>query len=589
MSPTSLPPSNALRRWLFAAGLVLIAATGLSAWIALARLEALDPAIAANRLETILKVIVIGGTLASLAVLVLLFNVMRGEARWREAGKSELRRINEVLVADAESRLAELTSAGDALKMKDEDLVRTRAFLKLVIEHVPGMLFIKDAKENRFVLVNRGAEEMLGFDRRELIGKTDHEVFPPEQADRFVARDRRVLTTGRAETIEDEMVATRSHSVRHLRTHIVPVADEQGRAQFLLGFSEDITDRRHVEQQFRQAQKMEAIGQLTGGVAHDFNNLLMVILGNLELLEAALEKQPALLRLVRTAARGADRGAALVKSLLAFARKQPLEPVPVDLNKLLRETVEMLNRTLGDNIAVEVVARPGLWQCEVDLGQLQSALLNLAINARDAMPSGGTLTIETDCAELDEPAARQAEVRPGQFVILAVSDTGTGISPEILERVFDPFFTTKEPGKGSGLGLSMVYGVVKQSRGHVRIYSEVGVGTTVRIYTAARGEPRRQGERSGGRDRARPTARDDPGGRGRRRGARADHDHARRLGLSGGVDRLDRGGAHHGYRAAAGAVADRCDAAGRQRPRARRCGAAQGAESKSAVHVGPRR
>ena len=315
-----------------------------------------------------------------------------------------------MLVADAESRLAELTSAGDALKMKDEDLVRTRAFLKLVIEHVPGMLFIKDAKENRFVLVNRGAEEMLGYDRRDLIGKTDHEVFPSEQADRFVARDRRVLTTGRAETIEDEMVATRSNSVRHMRTRIVPVADEQGRAQFLLGFSEDITDRRQVEQQFRQAQKMEAIGQLTGGVAHDFNNLLMVILGDLELLEAALEKQPALLRLVRTAARGADRGAALVKSLLAFARKQPLEPVQVDLNKLLRETVEMLNRTLGDNIAVEVVARPDLWQCEVDPGQLQSALLNLAINARDAMPAGGTLTIETDCAELDEPAARHVQV-----------------------------------------------------------------------------------------------------------------------------------------------------------------------------------
>jgi CheY-like chemotaxis protein len=208
----------------------------------------------------------------------------------------------------------------------------------------------------------------------------------------------------------------------------------------------------------------------------------MVILGNLELLEAALENQPALYKLVRTAVRGADRGAALVKSLLAFARKQPLEPVPVDLNKLLRETVEMLIRTLGENIEVEVLAKPGLWICEVDPGQLQSALLNLAINARDAMPTGGKLTIETDCAELDETSARQADVRSGQYVMLAVSDTGTGMTPDVLERVFDPFFTTKEPGKGSGLGLSMVYGVVKQSRGHVKITSEVGRGTTVRIY-----------------------------------------------------------------------------------------------------------
>ncbi len=430
----------------------------------------------------IAQALLAGGTVLSIGLIGFVLLVMRADAERREVVKGELRRLNARLAEDVATRTAELSSTSDALKLKDEDLVRTRAFLKLVIEHVPGMLFIKDAREHRFVLVNRGAEDLLGYDRTELIGKTDHEVFPREQADQFLARDRRVLKSGQPETILDEVIATRDRGVLHLQTRAVPVIDEKGQAQFLLGFSEDITDKRQVEQQLRQAQKMEAIGQLTGGVAHDFNNLLMVILGNLELLEVALDKQPALLGLVKTAVRGADRGAALVKSLLAFARKQPLDPTRVDMSKLLRETVEMLTRTIGENIEIGLSVQPATWDCEVDPGQIQSALLNLAINARDAMPSGGKLTLETANTLLDEATAQGADIRPGEYVMLAVSDTGTGIPAAVMERVFDPFFTTKEPGKGSGLGLSMVYGVVKQSRGHVKIYSEVGQGTTVRIY-----------------------------------------------------------------------------------------------------------
>lgn len=234
----------------------------------------------------------------------------------------------------------------------------------------------------------------------------------------------------------------------------------------------------------RQAQKMEAVGQLTGGIAHDFNNLLQVIVGNLETVSRNLPEEMARLRRAATQAmNGAQRAAALTQRLLAFARRQPLDPKPLDVNVLVRGMSELLRRSLGETVEVETVLAGGLWRTEADPNELESALLNLAVNARDAMPSGGKLTIETSNSYLDEAyAARHAEVTSGQYVLVSMSDTGTGMDQETLSRVFEPFFTTKSEGKGTGLGLSQVYGFVKQSHGHVKLYSEVGEGTTVKIY-----------------------------------------------------------------------------------------------------------
>jgi len=251
---------------------------------------------------------------------------------------------------------------------------------------------------------------------------------------------------------------------------------------------DQIAQREQVEAALRQAQKMEAIGQLTGGVAHDFNNLLQVVLGNLEWLRRRASRGGGRLdadldRLVEAAIQGGTRAAGLTKRLLAFSRQQPLAPKQVDVNKLVTGMSDMLSRTLGETVRIEVVLAGGLWRVMADENQLENALLNLAVNARDAMPGGGKLTIETANAHLDEAYARtEHEVNAGQYVLLAVTDTGTGMPPEIVTRVFEPFFTTKGIGEGTGLGLSQVYGFIKQSGGHVKIYSEVGEGTTIKVY-----------------------------------------------------------------------------------------------------------
>jgi len=244
----------------------------------------------------------------------------------------------------------------------------------------------------------------------------------------------------------------------------------------------DMTQRVRTEDALRDTQKMQAIGQLTGGIAHDFNNLLTIIIGNIEAVVRQLENPALVLRLER-AMWGAQRGAKLTNHLLAFARKQPLDPRPIDLGAILSDMVGLLKRTLGEHIDVRVVGSAGLWTALADPVQLESAVLNLALNARDAMPDGGRLTIEVANRVLDEDYASQhGEVTAGDYAMLAVSDTGTGMTAEVARRVFEPFFTTKEIGKGTGLGLAMVYGFVKQSKGHVKIYSELGEGTSVKLY-----------------------------------------------------------------------------------------------------------
>ena len=245
----------------------------------------------------------------------------------------------------------------------------------------------------------------------------------------------------------------------------------------------DMTKRVQAEGVLREAQKMQAIGQLTGGIAHDFNNLLTVILGNLELARSKLGSDSALRTRIERAVWAAQRGATLTSQLLAFARKQPLAPGPIDLTSTVPDLLPLLRRTLGEHIEIRFVDTAGLWPAMADAAQLENAVLNLALNARDAMPGGGRLTIELANKVLDGDYARHhAEVTAGDYVMLAVSDTGHGMTPDVLARVFEPFFTTKPDGKGTGLGLAMVFGFVKQSGGHVKVYSEPGEGTTVRLY-----------------------------------------------------------------------------------------------------------
>jgi len=246
---------------------------------------------------------------------------------------------------------------------------------------------------------------------------------------------------------------------------------------------EDITEQKQAEAELRQANKMEAVGQLTGGLAHDFNNLLAVVLGNLELIGERISDDEVIRNLVQKALSAGERGATLTHRLLAFSRRQALSPRPVEANELLAGMVDMLDRTLGEAVEISLLPRAGLWNCIADPVQLETAILNLAINARDAMPQGGHLTIETDNALVGQSLAGGSEaVAPGDYVVLSVSDSGIGMRPEIQERVFEPFFTTKEVGKGSGLGLSMIYGFVRQSGGAVTLESAPGKGTTVRIF-----------------------------------------------------------------------------------------------------------
>ena len=250
---------------------------------------------------------------------------------------------------------------------------------------------------------------------------------------------------------------------------------------------EDVTDRRHTEERLRQSQRVAATGELSGGLAHDFNNLLSIILGNADLVIEKLSKYPDAEkdceRLMESIVAAAERGAAVTHRLLAFSRKQPLEPEILDLNSVLSQMNQLMRHSLAENIEIEMVQHAGLWRCEIDRSQVENVLVNLAVNARDAMPDSGSLTIETANVVLDEEyVIGRDDLISGQYVMLAVTDSGVGMSEEVINHAIEPFYTTKEVGQGSGLGLSMVYGFVKQSGGHLSIYSEIGEGSTVKLY-----------------------------------------------------------------------------------------------------------
>jgi PAS domain S-box-containing protein len=334
---------------------------------------------------------------------------------------------------------------------------------------------------------NPGAQRIKGYARDEIIGQHFSRFYTEEDRRNRVPWKalETAATTGKFET---EGWRVRKDGNRFWASVVInAIRDACGEVVGFAKVTRDLTERREAEARLAQSQKMESIGQLTGGVAHDFNNLLTIIIGNLEALQRDVRDdgldRSSLQRAADNAMRGARRAEALTQRLLAFSRQQPLEPTSVDVGRLVSGMSDLLRRTLGEQVAFETVLAGGLWRAFADPNQLEVAIVNLAVNARDAMPNGGKLTIETANVHLDEIyAAAQAEVVPGQYVLLAITDTGIGMPPDVKAKAFDPFFTTKDVGQGTGLGLSQVYGFVKQSRGHATIYSEVGEGTTVKIY-----------------------------------------------------------------------------------------------------------
>jgi signal transduction histidine kinase/ActR/RegA family two-component response regulator len=317
-----------------------------------------------------------------------------------------------------------------------------------------------------------------------LLGKTDFDFFAPEQAAQSLADEQSIMRSGQPLVNQEESGVDKQTGARvwGLITK-VPVCDTHGQVIGLVGMSRDITERKRLESQFLQAQKMDSIGRLAGGVAHDFNNLLTVITGYVELARDMLTPDNPLHSDLEAIGDAADRAAALTRQLLAFARKQILDPQILNLNDLVLNLDKLLRRLIGEDIELATLPMPDLWPVKADANQIEQILINLAINARDAMPGGGKLTIETANSSLDEAYARHhMSVSPGFYVMLAVSDTGVGMPPEMQAQVFEPFFTTKQAGKGTGLGLATCYGIVKQHGGHIWVYSEVGQGTTFKVY-----------------------------------------------------------------------------------------------------------
>jgi PAS domain S-box-containing protein len=408
-----------------------------------------------------------------------LYQTNQREITARRQAEQQLQQLNKGLEQRVEERARELATS--LAQLKD-----TERRFRLLVEAVTDYAIFMLDPAGHIVNWNPGAQRIKGYTRDDVIGQHFSLFYTPEDR-RLDLPGRVLLTAAQTGKYESEGWRVRKDGSRFWASVVVnAIKGEEGE---LIGFAKitrDLTERRMAEERVRQAQKMEAIGQLTGGVAHDFNNLLTIIIGNLETLKRNLDSAVDADRLARSAdnaMRGARRAESLTQRLLAFSRQQPLDPKSIDLGRLVTGMSDLLRRTIGEQITIETVLGGGLWPAHADPNQLELAILNLAVNARDAMPDGGKLTIETANVHLDEKyAAGQAEVLPGQYVMLAITDNGCGMTAEVRMKAFDPFFTTKDIGQGTGLGLSQVYGFVKQSRGHVKIYSEVGEGTTIKLY-----------------------------------------------------------------------------------------------------------
>lgn len=384
---------------------------------------------------------------------------------------------NEPFPAIASKELKVLNAGVDrldrSLKARDES---ERKF-QSIIDNIPAELTLKDL-DGTFTLINPYARNLYVGSQEGLSVK---EFWPSEIAVEFRKQDKIVLDTLKPACFEDHF--TLASGTHIIKTTKFPVLNGEGKIESIGAFGIDITEMRKTEQALTQSQKMEVVGQLTGGVAHDFNNLLGVMIGNTEMLEDRVGDDADAKRHIKAIEQAIDRASSLTNRLLAFSRQQPLRPEPTDLSRLISDIEDMLHLTIGETIELQIETATDLWVADIDPQQLDIALLNLVINARDAMPDDGVITITTENVTRDAANSNlREEVKNGDYVMVAVRDTGTGMPPEVSDKVFEPFFTTKEVGKGSGLGLSMVYGFVKQSNGHIVVESNMGEGTTVSLY-----------------------------------------------------------------------------------------------------------
>ncbi|MFC3077475.1 GAF domain-containing protein [Phenylobacterium terrae] len=397
------------------------------------------------------------------------------------AGQAAVAIDNARLYQAAQSEIARRRSTEEALRELNETLelkVEERTRERDRIFQLSSDLFAIAGFDGKLKVVNPAWERLLGYSRQELLSRPFIELIHPDDHGSAAEMVAALLRGEPTISFEDRLVRADGTTVTVSWTAV-----PEGEVFYAVG--RDVTLEREREEQLRQSQKMEAVGQLTGGIAHDFNNLLTGILGSLELMQSRIRqgRTADVERFATAATTAANRAAALTHRLLAFSRRQPIDPKPVNANRLVTSMEDLLRRTIGEAISLEIVTAAGLWMTRCDANQLEGAILNLAINARDAMPDGGRLTIETCNAHLDSAyAARQREVRPGQYVCICVTDTGTGMTADVVSRAFDPFFTTKPIGQGTGLGLSMVYGFARQSDGYAKIYSEPGQGTTIKLY-----------------------------------------------------------------------------------------------------------
>ena len=375
--------------------------------------------------------------------------------------------------------------ARDVTRQAEADLAlrQQKEFLGKVIDTSPSHIFVKDW-EGRFVLANEAVARLYDTTVDQLIGRTEAD-FSPDRRDvaRVLAEEREVMSTLQARHVPEQRVRSASGAVRWLESVKVPLTSPDGRSRQVLGVATDITERKQLEEQVRIAQKLEAVGTLAGGVAHDFNNVLAAIRASVDLTTLQLDPGSPIREELREIAGMVDRGATLTRQLLTFSRRQVIEARPLALDELARNTLTMLARIIGADIHLELETSTEPCVVDADPGQLEQVLMNLCVNARDAMPDGGQIALRVDRTAMDEDfCALHPWARPGEFVCLTVADSGSGMSPETQARIFEPFFTTKEPGRGTGLGLAVVYGIVRQHGGMIHVYSEPDQGTTFRIY-----------------------------------------------------------------------------------------------------------